>query len=57
MCSKSFQKIFLSILKYFDIFDKSSIFESEMYTEANMASCVCYWRLRGTDIIDAFHGF
>ena len=42
MCSKSFQKIFLSILKYYDIFDKSSIFESEMYTETNMASCVCY---------------
>ena len=42
MCSKSFQKIFLSILKYFDIFDKSSIFESEMYIETNMASCVCY---------------
>jgi len=40
ICSKLFQKIFLS--KYFDIFDKSSIFESEMYTEANMASCVCY---------------
>jgi hypothetical protein len=59
ICNKLFGRILCSILKYFDIFEKSNLYLNGKCTlESNIllivfsvTSCIYYWRLRGEDSI------